>query len=196
MRWGVKGILIAIVIAAVLVLCVALSLIAGGAKSDAAGGGDYMVILGCGLDGAAPGKCLLSRLDTALAYLNENTGTTVIVSGGQGNNEDVTEAQAMETYLVQHGISADRIIQENRSHSTYQNLVFSKEILDDRFGPGEKRIVLVSNDFHLYRAKFMAERLGYFVTTLSAPTPPEQTLPNWAREICTVLVAWIQFLGK
>ena len=110
----------------------------------------------------------------ALDYLNENEGTKVVVSGGQGKGEEITEAKAMSDYLVKNGIKSDRIILEDRSKNTNENLKFSAELI----GSKEKKTVIVSNDFHIYRAKCIAKKMGYTdVSGASAKTKPI-TIPN------------------
>lgn len=110
---------------------------------------DYIVVLGARVNGTRVTLNLKYRLDVALDYLNENEGTKVVVSGGQGKGEEITEAKAMSDYLVKNGIKSDRIILEDRSKNTNENLKFSAELI----GSKEKKTVIVSNDFHIYRAK-------------------------------------------
>ncbi len=89
----------------------------------------YILILGAKLFGDKPSQSLQNRLDVALKYLNENPKTKAIVSGGQGEDEDIPEAHSMRNYLVAHGINANRILIEDRSTSTYENLKFSKRFI-------------------------------------------------------------------
>ena len=135
---------------------------------------DYIVVLGARVNGTRVTLNLKYRLDVALDYLNENEGTKVVVSGGQGKGEEITEAKAMSDYLVKNGIKSDRIILEDRSKNTNENLKFSAELI----GSKEKKTVIVSNDFHIYRAKCIAKKIGYTdVSGASAKTKPI-TIPN------------------
>lgn len=93
-------------------------------------GADYVIVLGAQMKADGPSKALQYRLDEAIRYLNENPSSKVIVSGGQGSDEHISEAQGMYEYLVEKGIEKDRIIKEDKSVNTTQNLAFSAEYLD------------------------------------------------------------------
>lgn len=97
------------------------------------------------------------RLKAALKYARENEDTTLILSGGQGFGEDITEAKCMENYLTAHGISQERLVLEEKSTSTKENLKFSDELT----GCSKKNTGILSNNFHVYRAVKLAEKLGY-----------------------------------
>lgn len=122
----------------------------------------YIIVLGAGLKGEKPSLTLAHRLDKSYEYLIENPDTKVIVSGGQGYDEPITEALAMERYLIEKGIDKERIIKEEDSTSTYENLKFSKELLNEM---GEDvtslKIGIISNDFHIFRALHLAKELSY-----------------------------------
>lgn len=120
-------------------------------------GADYVIVLGAQWRIDGPSEVLRRRLDTAVAYLNENPDTEVIVSGGQGSNEPVSEAAGMRQYLVDAGISDGRILMEDASVNTFQNLVFSGRLLD----PENDKVVIVTNNFHVFRAVHIAEKQGY-----------------------------------
>lgn len=122
----------------------------------------YIIVLGAGLNGEKPSLTLTYRLDKSYEYLMANPDAKVIVSGGQGFDEPITEALAMERYLIEKGIDRERILREDASTSTYENLKFSKELLKMR---GEDitslKVGIVSNDFHIYRALYLARELSY-----------------------------------
>ena len=84
--------------------------------------------------------------------MGENPHAIVVVSGGQGSNEAITEALAMERYLLSKGIPKNKILREEKSTSTYENFYFSKKILDDYFKKDYKT-AFITNDFHVFRAK-------------------------------------------
>lgn len=113
---------------------------------------DYVIIHGAGLlDGDRVSKLLADRLDKAIeVYRKDPTPPIMIPSGGKGSDETISEAEAMEKYLIEKGIPADHIIKEDRSLTTYQNLEFSKKIIDAR--EGSKYTVLVTSNYHVYRA--------------------------------------------
>lgn len=137
-------------------------------------GADYCVILGAQIRANGPSDVLRRRLDRALVYLRDNLDTQVIVSGCQGSNEPVSEARGMYDYLVGAGIAPERIQMEEASRNTCENLEFSGNLLNR----GEDSVVLVTNNFHMYRALHLAEGAGYeHVQGLAASSYP-WTLPN------------------
>ena len=93
---------------------------------------DYIIVLGAGLKGDTPSLALERRLEKAAEYMNKNGNAIAIVSGGQGKGETISEAQAMENYLLNHGIREDRIIKEDNSTSTYENFEYSSRICHKR----------------------------------------------------------------
>lgn len=145
---------------------------------------DDLVVLGAGLrpDGT-PSEALRYRLDTALAYLEENPGTGCVVSGGQGFGEVRTEADAMAEYLVEHGLDEGRITKEERSSTTAENVLFSSELI----APGSE-VGIVTNDFHLYRALRIAEGNGLSgARGLAAPSNPLYLPQAMLRECAAVV---------
>jgi uncharacterized SAM-binding protein YcdF (DUF218 family) len=129
------------------------------------GGADFVVVLGSGLrpDGGVP-PLLANRLERGRevwAAVNRRAGEfrpLLIVSGGQGDDEPVPEASAMASYLIARGFPADRLLAEDQSRSTEENLLFSKAIMDE-LRPGA-RATVVTSDFHAFRAALLARRLG------------------------------------
>lgn len=120
-------------------------------------GADYLIILGAQWKPEGPSEVLRRRLDKAVEYLRENPDTVVIVSGGQGSNEPISEAAGMRQYLVNAGISDEKILVEDQSTNTMENLVFSSRLLDKE----NDSIVIVTNNFHMFRAMQIAEKQGY-----------------------------------
>ena len=95
----------------------------------------------------------------------------VTFAGGQGDNEPVTEARCMADYLMERGVEEDQLLLEERSHNTDQNLRYSRELLEAEGCDLSQGVVVVSNGFHLTRARMLAERAGYdSVSTLAAPS--------------------------
>ena len=117
----------------------------------------YLVVLGAQMKPDGPSKVLQYRLDAALAYLTDHPECQVVVSGGQGADEHISEAQGMYDYLVAHGLEADRILLEDQSVNTVQNLAFSAKNFDKE----KDEILIVSNTFHVFRAVGIARRQGY-----------------------------------
>ena len=160
-----------------------------GQKSNAAPGADYIIIMGGGLDnGLTPSHTLRNRLDTALEYIEQNPETIVIVTGGQGPDELIPEADAMKTYLVDRGVPSERILTEDKSHSTDENFRFSRALV-----PEGSSVVVVSNEFHLYRCVKIAGQNGFSdVMTLAAPTPTFLLRLNChVREFFAVVMLWL-----
>lgn len=150
----------------------------------AADGADYVVILGAQWRTSGPSYVLQKRLDRAIGYLEANPDTKVIVSGGQGYNEPISEAEGMKSYLTDAGIDPERILMEDQSTNTTQNLIFSSELLD----PAEDSVVIVTNNFHMFRALAIAKKQGYaHVEGLAAGMYPITMPNNLLREACGVV---------
>lgn len=138
------------------------------------------VVLGCQVRRDGPSLMLSRRIDAAYNYLSADTKADCIVSGGKGDNEHISEAEAMYEALINDGISKSRITKEDKSSSTYENLLFSKQILEDNGKP--LRIAIVTDGFHQWRARLQAESLGYDVKCVSAATPWYLIPVYWVRE--------------
>ncbi|MFD1990214.1 YdcF family protein [Paenibacillus nicotianae] len=152
---------------------------------------EYVIILGSGLKGSQLSIILQQRVDTGIAYLKQHPHMPVIVSGGQGPGEDIPEAEAMSRYLVGQGIDQNRIIQENRSTSTFENLKFSQDILKAQ-GVSQPSIMIVTSNYHLYRAEMIASTLGFKVHGIASPSL-EYLLPqNMLREYLAMIKAMLQ----
>lgn len=147
-------------------------------------GADYVIVLGAQMKINGPSKALQYRLDEAIRYLNENPSSKVIVSGGQGSDEHISEAQGMYEYLVERGIEKDRIIKEDKSVNTTQNLAFSAEYLDRE----RDSVAVVTNNFHVFRAVKIAEKAGYQnVCGIAAKGEPFLQINNMMREFFGVM---------
>lgn len=140
-----------------LIFIVVMGMILAQFRAGAHPGADYLIVLGAQWNADGPSQALRCRLDQAVEYLNENPQTRVIVSGGQGRNEPVSEAAGMKQYLVDAGIASERIEKEDRSTNTYENLKFSGELLDRK----NNRVVIVTNNFHVFRSVKIAKKQGY-----------------------------------
>lgn len=159
-----------------------------GVQPVANGTAEYVIVLGAKVKpGGVPSLSLKNRLEEAVKYLNKYPHVKVIVSGGQGADEDRTEASVMLKYLQDNGIDTSRILVEDQSTSTYENLLFSKELLPT----GTKRITIVSNDFHLKRAKYLAESLDFEVDVVAAKTPKSVEAKLELRERAALLKTYI-----
>lgn len=141
---------------------------------------EAVIVLGCQVRGDTPSVMLSRRLNAALEVLEENPKAVCIVSGGQGNGENISEAEAMQRYLIGKGIAEERIIKEDKSVSTYENIRFSAEILEE-LGINSN-IVIVTNEFHQYRAYNFAKSLGLETGSHSAHTKFANLANYWVRE--------------
>lgn len=150
---------------------------------------DYLIILGCGVRGSEPTEPLRSRLDTALEYLERNDHCTVIVSGGQGNDEDIPESEAMMRYLSNAGIDPRRIIEEDQSTSTSENFKLSNKAADSQLSSCS--VAFITNDFHIYRANSLAKLQGFSFTHLAAPTSWYNLFPSYLREYLAIAKMYI-----
>lgn len=128
-----------------------------------------VMVFGCRTYGMNPGRTLARRLDSAKALLEKYPQSLCIVSGGQGANESVPEAAAMAGYLTARGIDPDRIVQEDQSHNTVENLRLSAEIIREK-GWDELPLVGVSSAFHIPRIIMLAERQGLEMTAVGSPS--------------------------
>lgn len=149
-----------------------LGVVLAGSRDEIVGEPDAMLILGCQvMPSGAPSVLLRDRLDRALEYLEEHPDLKVVVSGGKGGDEILSEAEAMANYLIANGVSETRILLEDRATSTYENVLYSAELMKE-YGLGKKGVVIVSNGFHLARAKMLWERangMDEYLSVLAAP---------------------------
>lgn len=132
---------------------------------------DAVFVLGAGLKGEKPTLVLLERLDYAFSYLSDNPDAIAIVSGGQGPGESITEAEAMQRYLVNNGIPADRIIKEEKATSTYENMIYSKRLYQNIYQKKLNSIMVITSDFHMMRSKMLAKRADLTAYGISSATP-------------------------
>lgn len=131
---------------------------------------EYVVVLGAGVHGTVPSLSLRNRLDAAGEYLKKNPEVTCIVSGGQGEGEDISEARCMYEDLVAQGIDPERIWMEDRSTSTEENLRFSLELIEKKTGERPGEIGVLSSEYHLLRAGMMGDKVGVEVYGIPART--------------------------
>jgi uncharacterized SAM-binding protein YcdF (DUF218 family) len=127
---------------------------------------DTIIVLGAKLIGQEPSIILRLRLDEAIKLYREGYASTIIVSGAQGEDEEVSEAASMKNYLINHGISAEHILVEDKSFNTYQNLTNSHKIMQEN---NLKTAIIVSNASHIRRSLIVAQNLGIIATGAPAP---------------------------
>lgn len=139
---------------------------------------DYMIVLGARVKGTVPSLALQFRIDHAAEYLKENKNTIAIASGGKGPGEDISEAESIKRELVAHGIDESRIILEDQSTDTYENIGFSKKLIPSDAKDG----IVVTNDFHIFRAKMIANNENLALDGLPAKTPIQALVKSYSRE--------------
>ena len=148
---------------------------------------DAVIVLGAAVHGKTPSRTLRYRLKRAVEYHKQNPNAIIIVSGGQGAQEDISEAEAMKIYLVENGVAGDKIIKEDKSTSTTENFKFSKEILDKHFS-GDYTAAFITNEYHILRASLCAKRAGVENTThLHSNTSTSYLLSGVLRECLAVI---------
>ena len=131
---------------------------------------DHVVVLGAGVRGTVPSLSLRERINAAHDYLIANPDSVAVLSGGQGPGEDITEAACMYRELTQMGIDPSRLLLEEMSTSTMENLTFSMDLLESNTGSRPTRIAIVSSEYHIFRAGLFAKELGLESVGIPAKT--------------------------
>ena len=170
-----------------LCLCVVVliqSLIYHSKKNDIDTFENYVLVLGAKANNGKLSKTLINRLDTTVEYLNKHKNAKAILCGGKENNNELSQAEYMQRYLIEKGISKERLIAETNSKNTYENIKFALEKLDKK--PSE--IMVISSDYHLFRAKLILYRFGILAKTVPAKTPTGAAVPSYARETFAVVI--------
>ncbi|MFE7508276.1 YdcF family protein [Promicromonospora sp. NPDC057488] len=147
---------------------------------------DAVIVLGTAIKGEAVTPALRERLETAVEYHEANPDALVVVSGGQGPGESVTEALAMKRFLVSRGIPEGAILMEDRSTSTHENFVLTKGLLDARLGE-RYTTVFVTNDYHVFRASRLSGIAGLDSASMHATTPWYTVPVDYVRESLAVV---------
>lgn len=156
--------------------------------------GDVMIVLGAKLIGDQPSAILRLRLDEAVSLYRRGYAPNIIVSGAKGEDEKISEAEAMRNYLVQQGIPPECIHLEAASFNTYQNLANSKIIMERL---GYRQAVIVSSASHIRRAVALAQTLGMEVSAAPAPMAannPYLTVKQYLREGAAIV--YLAFTGR
>ena len=178
-----------VVLSAVLLLAAFETVLMVGAAAKDPAPSSTVIVLGCRVYGERPSRMMVARLKAAQRYLEENPESRCILSGGQGADEDISEAECMYRYLVNNGISPERLYKEDRSTSTRENLLFSKEIIE-REGLNPE-IAIATNEFHEYRAQQIAASLGLESGAVSGITEIWVVPTYHIRELYGIIYEWI-----
>ena len=179
---------IGISIFAALLVFVAVS----GYSNRPAGNEKAVIVLGAGLKKDVPSGLLQRRLDAALEYYKEHPEAVLVVTGGQGRDETIPEAEAMARYLRERGVPEEALIVENKSTSTEENLLFAKKLLKQHGISTEEPVAVVTNAFHCYRGREYARQAGFEqVSSIPASIAPESIPVCYMREVFAVLYYWV-----
>lgn len=148
-----------------------------------------VIVLGCGIRGERVSVGLAKRLNKAYEYHLQNPDAVIIVSGGQGPQEDIPEALAMKRYLMDKGVPEEKIIMEYKSTSTITNFRNSYEIMKEKGLPADS-VVFVTNAYHVYRGAYYAKEEGFTVTHLGTDIIWYTIPMNYLREMLAVMKMW------
>ncbi len=189
--WG--HILLGFLLLICVVVCVTLAVIVSRQVDNTATGEENtLVVLGCAVHGEKPSLVLEYRLRAALEFYEKNPMVTIVVCGGKGHDEKISEALAMQRWLVQHGVPENQIIMEDKSTSTEENFRFAAKLLQQNGIDPAAPVAYVTNGFHCYRAGKYAEREGFVQShAMPAGLPVMQMPACYLREICAVLFYWV-----
>ena len=143
---------------------------------------EYIIVLGARVKGETPSLSLQYRIDTAAEFLLNHPSCVAILSGGQGEGEDISEAEAIKRGLMAYGIPNSRLVIEDTSTNTKENIVFSKKLIPTHLTHGG----VVTNDYHLYRTIKIAEKQGLNLIGLPAKTPAISRLKSHLREYAAI----------
>ncbi len=183
LRYAVRGLFILLIVAVAVIVLVGSRIVAA-MHAQPETGLDYVIVLGAQVRGERPSRALCRRLERAEEYARQNPDTRLILSGGQGPDEGISEAECMRRYLTEHGIEETRLLLEDQSTSTRENLAFSERFLDK----GTDSVGIVTNSFHIYRATMLAKTLGYaHASGIPASSDLGMQPHNVLREIYAVL---------
>ena len=149
-----------------------------------------VIVLGCQIRGDVPSMSLVQRSNAAVKYLEEHPNAIAIASGGQGADENLSEGQCIFNLMTEKGISPDRIIIEDKSTSTDENIKFSREIIDTL--SLDYNVAIATNEYHEYRASMICKKNGLNSSSIPAPSSPRGKPTFFTREVFGV---WAQFIS-
>ena len=164
------------------------SLIFASQKNDMDTYENYVLVLGAKENNGNLSKTLINRLDTTIEYLNKHKTAKAVLCGGKENNNEFSQAEYMQKYLIEKGIDKDRLILETKSKNTFENIKFALEKLDKK--PSE--IMVISSSYHLFRAKLILYRFGVLAKTVPAKTPTGAFVSSYFRETFAVIKTYLK----
>lgn len=164
-------------------------LVISGMRADAPANMDYLIVLGASVyqDGPSPG--LTRRINAVMGCLDRHPDAVIIASGGQGKDEPISEAQCIRDELVKRGVDPSRILLEDKSTNTRENIAFSKALI----GREDARVGIVTNNYHVWRALRLARQAGLTNAYGIASTYTGPTLIHFmVREAISITMAFLR----
>lgn len=176
-----------ILIAGLLVVGITEAIIIKASFGNPDGQVQYMVVLGAKVNANGPSVSLWDRICAAYTYLEEHPEVTAIVSGGQGTDEPITEAECMFRELVELGIDPKRIWIEDEATSTWENLNFTLNLIEEKTGQRPEKLGVLSSEYHLFRASLFAKACNVeFVGIPARTSRASQMINHFMREVAGV----------
>lgn len=148
------------------------------------------IVLGCRVKGEVPSRILSERTNAAYDYLQTHEQAVAVLSGGMGEGELISEAECMKRLLLERGIDEKRLLIEDQSVNTQTNLSNSKKLLEETLGETPSQVVIITSEFHEYRAIFHAKQLGFQPVAYASKTGISYKIPFYLREIVAVIYTW------
>lgn len=163
-----------------------------GHQNTARGTEKIIIIPGAGLRGEEASSLLEFRLRAALSFWRQNPEALLVVSGGQGAQESISEGIAMQRWLLAHGVSQNNILLEGKSTSTEENFLFSRQVLLEAGIDIDQPTVIITNSFHAYRSQQYARRAGFTqISFYPAKIDVFSALPTYLREVLAIIDLWV-----
>ncbi len=181
---NVKSILKIISIALLSTIVILEGIILWGSRNNFSTEAKYIIVLGAKLHGSKPSKSLLYRMNTALVYMKRYPNMKLIATGGKGSDETIPEALAIKNYFLNKGIDSDRIIVEDKSKNTFENLKFSRGLIKEK---GKVKVNIVTNRYHVLRAKILAKRNNFEAYGVPSKTPEKVIIKSYLRESLAII---------
>jgi uncharacterized SAM-binding protein YcdF (DUF218 family) len=188
----VHRILIAVVLLGAVAFCALEGVILSRSQGEITEEPTAIVVLGAAVWNNEPSPMLESRLETALAYWQDHPELPIVVTGGQGTDEQESEGVTMARVLRAAGVPEEKLILEDQAYNTVENLKFSTALLEEN-GVDTSHILVVTNGYHLCRVELLAQRLGLDISTLAAPSPGSVVTKvyYYARESLGLVKSWL-----
>lgn len=157
---------------------------------------EYVVVLGAGVNGTTPSQSLRERLDAALEYMTRYPDAILILSGGKGDRENISEAQCMYHWLTERGADPARLRVEEQASTTEENIAFSLALIEEEFGVHPQKLGVISAEYHLLRASLIADQAEVEAVCYPAHTANPIFFCNmFVREICGVWYTLVTGIG-